>query len=157
MSESHHTNPAPNQDERIMAALAHGSIILPLWGVIGPIIVWVTQKEKSAYLRFQALQAIAFHAVYFASMFAGMACYMCSFFGLLGSSYFGIALRDAGPASDIFGVRFFTPFLIFGALFVVMGLFIVYGIFAGVRNLQGHDFEYLVIGPRVRRYIESAE
>ncbi len=38
-----------SQDERIMAALAHASAILPMWGAIAAIVIWATQREKSAF------------------------------------------------------------------------------------------------------------
>ena len=77
-----HTSTGPTQDERILAALAHGSILLPLWGLIGAVIIWVTQREKSRFIRFQALQATVYQIVLILSWFAGGACYMCSFFGM---------------------------------------------------------------------------
>jgi uncharacterized Tic20 family protein len=49
------------QDERILAALAHGAILLPIYGIIIPTIIWITQKEKTRYVSFQSLQALAFH------------------------------------------------------------------------------------------------
>jgi len=45
------------QDERIMAAMAHATIIFSAVGLIGPLIIWGTQREKSEFLAFQALQA----------------------------------------------------------------------------------------------------
>ena len=49
-----------SQDERIMAALSHATALLPFMGVIAPIVIWVTQKDKSQYVAFQALQAMAY-------------------------------------------------------------------------------------------------
>jgi len=69
------------QDERIMAALAHASAILPFWGLIGAIVIWATQKEKSRFVGFQALQVIAYQIVLILFSFLGFGCYMCSFFG----------------------------------------------------------------------------
>jgi len=40
------TDTKPTQDERIMAALAHACAILLGMGVVGAIVIWVTQKEK---------------------------------------------------------------------------------------------------------------
>ena len=34
----------PFQDEKVMAALAHISALMPTIGLIVPIVVWVTQK-----------------------------------------------------------------------------------------------------------------
>jgi len=50
----------PSQNDKIMAALAHISALLPLMGIIAPIVIWVTQKDKSEYVAFQALQAVAY-------------------------------------------------------------------------------------------------
>ncbi len=48
------TGLSPNSDERMMAALAH------FFGTIGALIIWVIQKDKSRFVRFQAVQALAF-------------------------------------------------------------------------------------------------
>jgi uncharacterized Tic20 family protein len=53
----------PNQNDKIMAALAHISALLPLMGVIAPIVIWATQKDKSEYVAFQALQAVVYQLV----------------------------------------------------------------------------------------------
>jgi len=42
----------PSQDERIIAALANVTIVLPFWGAIGAIVIWATQKDKSTYVAF---------------------------------------------------------------------------------------------------------
>jgi uncharacterized Tic20 family protein len=71
---------AINQDERIMAALAHGSILLPMTGVIAPIVIWITQREKSRYVAFQSLQALLFQLILIVAWVLGMGCYMLSIF-----------------------------------------------------------------------------
>jgi uncharacterized Tic20 family protein len=60
VSEQEMASTRPTQDDRIMAALSHITVILPFFGVVAPIIIWVTQKEKSQYVAFQALQALAY-------------------------------------------------------------------------------------------------
>jgi len=50
-------SPVPTQDERIMAAMAHATIIFSAVGLVGPLVIWGTQREKSPFLAFQALQA----------------------------------------------------------------------------------------------------
>ncbi len=72
--------PAPSQNDKIMAALAHISAVLPLIGVIAPTIIWATQKDKSEYVAFQALQAVAYQLVMILAWFIGMGCYMISAF-----------------------------------------------------------------------------
>ena len=50
-----------------MAALAHASALLNLFsgagGLIAALVIWLTQKEKSAWVAFHALQALVFQAV----------------------------------------------------------------------------------------------
>jgi uncharacterized Tic20 family protein len=70
----------PTQDERVMAALAHISALLPMMGVVAPIIIWVTQKGKSKFVAFQSLQALAYQLSMILAWFVGMGCYMFSFF-----------------------------------------------------------------------------
>nr|NIV37945.1 DUF4870 domain-containing protein [Anaerolineae bacterium] len=64
---------APTQDERVLAGLAHGSILLGLFtsgvgGIIAALVIWATQKEKSAYAAAQALQSMVYQAVTFVIM-----------------------------------------------------------------------------------------
>ncbi len=37
----------PSRDERVMAALAQISVLVLFLGVVAPIVIWVTQKDKS--------------------------------------------------------------------------------------------------------------
>ena len=58
------------QEERTLAALAHGSVLLGavtsgLGGILAALVIWLVQKEKSAYVAFQALQALVYQAVVF--------------------------------------------------------------------------------------------
>ncbi len=52
----------PFTPERLLAALAHGSVLLPLFGPLGPGFVWIGQRRKSRYVSFQALQAMGYQA-----------------------------------------------------------------------------------------------
>lgn len=44
----------PSSDERLMATLAHSL------GLLVDLIIWATQKDKSRFVRFQAMQAVAY-------------------------------------------------------------------------------------------------
>ncbi len=139
------------QDERTIAALAHVSVLLPLMGVIAPIVIWVTQKERSRFVAFQALQAIAWQLLMILIWFGGMACYMGSFF----VSFFGtVALQSSSPNGP--PLAFFLPFALMILLFAAMGIFVIYGIVAAVLTFQGKDFRYLLVGRWVERYTQQA-
>ncbi|MCX6035630.1 MAG: DUF4870 domain-containing protein [Chloroflexi bacterium] len=61
-----------SSDERTWAALAHGCALLVLAGGVGGIIaalvIWLTQKEKSAWAAFHALQSLVFQAASYSSL-----------------------------------------------------------------------------------------
>ena len=146
----------PTQNDEIMAALAHVSAILPLMGVIAPIIIWATQKDKSKFVAFQALQAIAYQLVMIFAWFVGMGCYMLSFF----STFLMIPFTGSGGEVDptvtpFFMAGFFIPFIVFGVIFVGGAIFIIYGLVGAVMTFQGKDFRYFVIGSRLVSYLQK--
>ena len=57
-----------SKEEKLMALLSHLSIFIPNIGILAPIIIWVTNKEKSDFVRFNALQAIFFQLIFFILM-----------------------------------------------------------------------------------------
>ena len=147
----------PTQDERVMAALAQISVLVPFLGVVAPIVIWVTQKDKSRYVAFQSLQAIAFQLTMILAWFVGMGCYMCSFFSVFLVIPFASSLESSQSLSPLFGVPFFIPFLIFGLMFLGGFLFILYGIVAAVMTFQGRPFRYAIIGRRVEQFLQAKQ
>jgi uncharacterized Tic20 family protein len=134
-------------DERIMAALAHGGVLLPMTGVIVPIVIWVTQKDKSRYVAFQSFQAMLYQLVLILMWFAGMACYMGSFFAMFG----GALLSESYGQTALDNVFPFIPMGIFGMLMCGGLFFVVYGLVAAVMTLMGRDFRYLFVGRLAER------
>jgi uncharacterized Tic20 family protein len=150
-------NSIPSQNDKIMAALAHISALLPFMGVIGPIVIWATQKDKSEYVAFQALQATVYQLIMILAWFVGMGCYMLSFF----TTFLGIPFAGANGEVDpsvapIFLVGFMIPFLVFGAIFIGGGLFVLYGLVGAIQVFQGKDFRYFVIGHRLEKYLQKS-
>ena len=153
----------PTQDDKIVAALAHA---------LGPfiaIIVWATQKDKSPFVAFQSLQALVYQLTGFVGMLLGMACYMCSFFGMFGGMFAFMPLAATGTAATEGGevaqgiaaligflislVTMILPFAIFGLLFLAGIAFFLYGLWAAISVFQGKDFRYIVIGRWLERYL----
>jgi len=148
------TSPDPTQNDKIMAALAHISALLPLMGVIAPIIIWATQKDKSEFVAFQALQAIAYQLLMILAWFVGMGCYMLSFF----STFLAIPISEHSgtPDSPLFMLGFFIPFIIFGLIFLGGAIFIVYGVAGAVMTFQGKNFRYIILGKRLENYLQKS-
>ena len=134
---------APNQDERVMAALSHASALLPMMGVIAPIIIWVTQREKSKYVAFQSLQALAYQLSMIVAYFVGMGCYMLFFFGMFITLPFASSSGSSHNIDPIFGLGFLIPFLIMGVVFIGGFIFVIYGVFGAIKAFQGKPFKYI--------------
>ncbi len=134
-------------DERIMAAIAHGAIVLPMWGTIASIVIWATQKDKSDYVSHQALQAVGWQISQIAIMFLGMGCYMCSFFTMIPATEMSMGSDTAFP------FFFMIPFATMGLMMLTTLVFIAIGLYAAVRSLQERPFTYPFIGRRIEDYL----
>jgi uncharacterized Tic20 family protein len=136
----------PTQDERIMAALAHGSVVVFGMGIIAAVVVWATQKDDSRYVAFQALQAAAYQILGFAIFVVGMcgwmALYFVSFIPLM------VAVEQGSSEPPVLFVLSLFLMLI---PFALMGLWILGGVWGVVRTLQGREFSYLLVGKWLHR------
>lgn len=130
-----------------MSAIAHGSVILFGTGIIAAIIVWITQKDKSRYVAFQALQSLIYQSlgllVFGVSMCCWLGLYFLSFIPLMASAEQG---SSDPPAFFVFSM------ILLVVPFAIMGVWILGGLWGAVRTLQGRDFRYLVIGDQLERW-----
>jgi len=131
-------------ESRLLAALAHGSVILQGMGMLVGVLVYVTQREKSRFAAFQALQAAVYQLITMIVIMAMWvlwgACYALSFIPLIG-------LPEDAPPPPIFWVGL-------GSMVIplaVMALFGLYGLWAALRVWQGRDFRYALIGAWLER------
>ena len=71
MNDIHHTAPTaqpievPSQDERVVAAVAHGLSFVE-GGLIGPLIVYLLKKDENDFIAFHALQSLYFGLAFLA-------------------------------------------------------------------------------------------
>ena len=144
-----------SQDERIMAALAHASAILPMWGAIAAIVIWATQREKSAFVAFQSLQAAVYHFVMILMAFLFGICYICSAFAVpltMNLSFPG-ADTPGGEISPLFFLPIAIPFAVMALGLIAWLAFLLYGLAGAVLTLQGRDFRYALVGRRLEAYL----
>jgi uncharacterized Tic20 family protein len=131
-------------DERTMAALAHGSAVLNFFtgfgGPIAALIIWLTQKDKSPWVAFQALQSLVFQA---AVMFIAVLAV-----GVVWVIGFIISFATIG-----FGAIVAVPFmiLVFFGGFVIVGAGVFYCLYAAYQIYQDKDFRYLWVGDWLQR------
>jgi uncharacterized Tic20 family protein len=140
---------AINSEERIWAALAHGSVFLFFFGPIVPIVVWFSQRKKSAYASFHALQAMAYQILFFWVWMIGAPFLMICFF--VGAIPF-MALADGRSGNpDLIGPLF--PFVIWGLIFILFGLYVVVGLIAAAFSLTGREFRYPLLGTWIANHV----
>lgn len=141
------------QEDKILAALAHSMVILPMIGLLAPILIWATQKERSSFVGFQTLQAAAYQFLEVLGYFLCMGCYMFSTFGMMFfASFLGFAAEEAAPLV-LFSL---VPFAIFPLGLLIWLAFMGYGLYGAWATLQGREFRYILIGPRVERYLSQS-
>jgi len=151
------TTVQPTQDERVAAALAHGSILLGLFtnglgGFIGAALVWLTQKEKSRWVAFQALQAVVYQAVMLVVGGLGVGCYICAVFAPLIPLMIDPQAAETMPMA-IYICPSVCPLPV---LFLVSGAFVLYGLYGAWRTLGGADFRYVVIGRMIEQRLRDS-
>lgn len=129
-----------SQDERLLAAAAHGSALLPLVGIIVPLNIWITQREWSKFVRFHALQALAFQLVVPS---ISLVIYLLGIWGLLGSLMSALPQGIAGPQpAGLIALRCLLVMMV--AVVILFSFFS--GVVAAARILAGRDFFYPYIG-----------
>lgn len=114
-----------------------------MWGIVVPVLIWVTQREKSEYIRQQSMQALAWQILQIVLFFVAY----IPFILLIVSDVFFTTNEQLES--------FFLQFCSIGLIVLITIGPIIMGIYAAVRNLQGHDFTYPLIGQRVRAYLEK--
>lgn len=141
-----------NSDERTLASLAHASILLGLLtngigGIGAALVVWITQRKKSAYVAFQSLQALVYQVVTFILVFTLLGCWgLVWMLMILPPLIANPAAYDTAPPPSMWvGL----------ALMVVpLGFWVLtkaYGLWGALRSFQGRDFRYLLIGRWLER------
>jgi len=135
----------PATDEKLMSLLSHISILIPNIGIMAPIIIWITQKDKSQLIRFNALQAIFFQIVFFIlvilSIFIGMILMIIALPALTSSP------------NDAPGTLFWVSMGIMNLYFPFWLFFSIYGIIASVKSFKGGEFKYPIIGSIIKNKV----
>ncbi len=141
----------PTSDERVMAALSH------FFGLIAALIIWATQKDKSRFLRFQSLQAMAFDAVLMIVFLVMTVCLMgVTFIGVLAAVY--SAAQFTGSPDSFFPLGLGSMLLPLAMYFFIMPVSLaalLVRTIAAVSVASGHDFRYPLIAGRVEAFLAA--
>ncbi len=141
----------PTSDESIFAAISH------FFGLLVALIVWATQKDKSRFVRFQSIQAMAFDLVMYAVLFVVAGLLAVLIFGVLAVGIADLAIfgTQGNPASEPIGVvvalmtatPLFNPFV----MLVISGIFFFIRLIATIQTAQGKNFHYPWLGAWVQK------
>jgi uncharacterized membrane protein len=142
---------ALTSDEKLMGALVY------FLGAIVALIIWATQKGKSRFVRFHALQALAFDAVVMAASFFISFCLMTVIFtGMFGLMF--SAVNDPASIQQtpyLFMFPALLPFGIFACVFPFSIVVLFIRLFAAGSVLSGRDFRYPVLGRKVEQFLKG--
>jgi uncharacterized Tic20 family protein len=135
------------QNERALAALAHGSIVLGLFsngigGIVTALVIWAVHRQRSAYVAYQALQALAYQVATFLLTMLAWCCWGLLWTAMIVLPMIGNpGMYDAAPPPGMWvGLALIVVPL------AIWGLTILYALWGAVRCLGGHDFKYAIIG-----------
>jgi uncharacterized Tic20 family protein len=145
----------PTQDERTMAALAHASVLLgftgiPFLGLLAAGAIWLSQRDRSVWAAWQALQALAWQlSQMVVGIVAGLCVVMLAFGGLLAGAA-STSMGQQGPPDGVMAGALaggFGGLAAFLALLFLLGfVWTAVGLWAAYRAYQGVNYRYPVIG-----------
>jgi len=133
-----------SSEERMLAALAQLGILLPAFGFMVPLFIWLNNRDWSSCVQFHALQALVWHLVSSSMLFLYFVLFFGVGFGALAAPYEGLGL----PARLI-TLRCFILLVGTGG-YAALAMF---GIRSSRAILSGYKPSYPVIGPWLSRYL----
>jgi uncharacterized Tic20 family protein len=138
--------PTLSQEVRLLAAISHAAVLFTNIGFVVPVGIYLTQKKKSSYLAFQALQALIWQIVMFVFSMLASSC-------MVGSIFIPVLLTTASQNEKLIGLSgggIFIAMMISVFVMIIGNLgFIIYGIIGAVMTYQGKEFRYVIIGNRI--------
>jgi uncharacterized Tic20 family protein len=140
MSES--PAPPPTSDERQLAGLAH------LTGLFFALLIWAMQKDRSPFVRYQAMQAVAFDAL---SMifFIGLSVVLAGAMILL--PFLLVIVADSQGTLNslpdwVTLVPGLLPLGLVGVMLMFFALWMGVRLWAAISCINGRSFHYPLVG-----------
>lgn len=131
-------------EERQMAAIAHGSVVVTGPGIIVGVLIWLTQKEKSPYAAAQAMQAAVYQLLGTIAIVILWIAY--SIFVLIATLPI---MQHPAQYEDTLPPLFWVSMVSMIIPFVIMGVWWLYGLWGALQCWRGKDFRYALIGKRL--------
>lgn len=134
--------PLSPEDERRLAAIAHGGVLLSLvtglGGIAVALVIWLAYRHRSRYVGFQALQAALFQTVALVGAV------------ILSAAAVLLWLIALGALVVLVGLVFIIPAILLTIAAALLPLAaLVYGVIGAVDTYHGKDFCYWLVGSRI--------
>ncbi|MCK4828197.1 DUF4870 domain-containing protein [bacterium] len=131
-------------EEKLFALLSHLSIFIG--GILLPIIFWATQRDKSKFVAFNALQAIFYQLSYITLTMIILIVFLFAYVFLgVGAGIFFIG--ESPDFAPLISVLIMIGLVIcYAVIFVIILGFMGYAIFMGIKSYQGELRTYPIIG-----------
>jgi len=131
-------------DEKMLALFSHLSLFLG--GIVLPIIFWATNRDKSKFVTFHALQALWFHIAYIALLLV----FIFGFVIIAVIGGVGMGAFAGATGSKEMPVFFIIAMIGFYVLlFAIIFGSIAYSVYMGIKSYKGELCKYPVIGNKV--------
>jgi len=140
----------PTSDDTLLAAISH------FFGLLVAFIVWITQKDRSRFLRFQSVQAMAFDLIVGVVILLLAGIFACVIFGALALMVGVIASLasqgnpSAEPAVILVALLVATPLFIPIIFIPIAIIVLIFRIIATIQTFQGKNYHY----PRLGKWVE---
>ena len=148
------------KEEQFVAAMSHASAILFMWGVLSPLALWITQKDRSPYLRFQGLQAAIYQLLALVGYFAFMFVYIASFVAMFAIIAI-VESNGAGSGNSVTAIVLLIFMLVMMLMWLVFMLALptyhLFAMIAGIQILKGRDYRYPWLGNFLARRMKLDE
>ena len=135
------------QEERLLAAIAHASVIASGVGIIVGVVIYLTEKEKSVWAAGQSLQAALYQLAGLAIIALVWVGWMVFYFAII------ILMVENDTGSDAPPPAFWFSMATFCCPLLITAAWIFYGFYGAIRTYMGNDFRYFLIGRLVDGFI----
>jgi uncharacterized Tic20 family protein len=138
-----------SSNEKFLSAINHASFFLGFMGIILPVVLWFEQKGKSAYVRYQAMQAIIWNIVVhvLTVVFLIILIIGLSLVVIAGTIFQQEAWMQTLTLIGMVLMALFTLAFLFLLL-----VSLLYPTIAVIRTAQGNEFEYAWVGKWAKKF-----
>ena len=133
--------PETSSDERLMAAIAHGSVVLTGPGVIVAVLIWLTRKEESRYAAAQAVQAAVYQLLGTIAVMVFWTAYSV-FVTIACIPIFQNPAQYENSLPPLFWPSMASIFI----PFAVTVIWWLYGLWGALQCWRGEEFRYVFLG-----------